>query len=58
MRDAIQPCVHYLVRNFLFLISVSHTTRPNILRGVIIVKALIQLDTSQHKGEHTDQPEV
>jgi len=58
MWDAIQPYVHYFLRNFLFLISVSHTTCPNILRGVIIVKTLIQLDTSQNKAEHTNQFEV
>jgi len=58
MRDAIQPCVHYFLRNFLFLISVSHTTCPNILRGVIIVKTLIQPDATQNKAEHTNQSEV
>jgi hypothetical protein len=58
MRDPIQPNVHYFLRNFLFLISVSHTTCSNILSGVIIVKTLVQLDASQNKAEHTNQFEV
>jgi len=58
MTDTIQPCVHYFLRNFLFLGSVSHTTCPNILRDVIIVKTLIQLDALQNKAEHTNQFEV
>jgi hypothetical protein len=58
VEDSIQPCVHYFLRNFLFLVSISHTTCQNILRGVIIVKTLIQLDASQNKAEHTSQFEV